>query len=59
MSGWLGRRTIFLISAPLGALGWLLIGVAQDHAMLIIGRIITSLAVLGALPSIGKEICKQ
>ena len=42
LSGWLGRRKIVIISAPLVSCGWLVIGLAQNKMMLYIGRIITS-----------------
>ena len=42
LSGWLGRRKIVIISAPLVSCGWIIIGLAQNKSMLYIGRIITS-----------------
>ena len=42
LSGWLGRRKIVLIASPLVALGWLVIGFAQNKIMLYLGRIVTS-----------------
>ena len=42
LSGWLGRRKIVIITAPLVACGWLVIGLAQNKIMLYIGRIVTS-----------------
>lgn len=42
LSGWLGRRKIVILSAPVVASGWLIIGLAQSKNMLYAGRIITS-----------------
>ena len=42
LSGWVGRRKIMIFSAPLVALGWLCIGIAQNKFMLYVGRIVTS-----------------
>ena len=42
LSGWLGRRKIVMIAAPLVGCGWLIIGFAQNKIMLYIGRVITS-----------------
>ena len=42
LSGWLGRRKIVIIAAPLVGIGWLIIGLAQSKIMLYAGRIITS-----------------
>ena len=42
LSGWLGRRKLMIIAAPIVACGWMVIGLAQDKNMLYIGRIMTS-----------------
>ena len=42
LSGWLGRRKIIMFTAPLIAIGWIVIGFAQNKIMLYLGRIITS-----------------
>ena len=42
LSGWLGRRKIVMIAAPLVGCGWLIIGFAQTKIMLYVGRVITS-----------------
>ena len=42
LSGWLGRRKIVILTAPLLVCGWLLIGFSQNKMMLYVGRIITS-----------------
>ena len=42
LSGWLGRRKIVIITAPLAACGWLMIGFAPNKFMIYTGRIITS-----------------
>ena len=56
LSGWLGRRKIILLSTPLVSLGWLLIGVAENQAMLMLGRAVMSSAVSIYLSSIGVYI---
>ena len=42
LSGWLGRKKIVIIAAPMVACGWLVIGLAQNKIMLYVGRIVTS-----------------
>ena len=42
LSCWLGRKKVFMITAPLVAVGWLVIGFAQNKVMLLyIGRILS------------------
>ena len=42
LAGTLGRRKTVILTAPLEATGWLLIGFAQNKLMLYFGRIISS-----------------
>ena len=42
LSGWLGRRKIILLTTPLVAIGWIIIGFANNKLMLYLGRIISS-----------------
>ena len=42
ISGWLGRKTTILSTAPLVACGWLIIALAQNKAMLFIGHFLMS-----------------
>ena len=42
LSGWLGRRKIILLTTPLVAIGWIIIGCANNKLMLYLGRIISS-----------------
>ena len=42
ISGWLGRKKIVIIAAPMVACGWLIIGLAQNKIMLYVGRIVTA-----------------
>lgn len=44
LSGWLGRRKVLILTSPFVALGWLIIGLAQNKAMIFIGRVLTSSA---------------
>ena len=44
LSGWLGRKKTFLITTPIVACGWMLIGLAQNKQMLYVGRLISSSA---------------
>ena len=44
LSGWLGRKKTFLITTPIVACGWVLIGLAQNKNMLYVGRLISSSA---------------
>ena len=37
LSGWIGRKKVFMILTPLGTCGWLLIGLAQNKQMLYFG----------------------
>ena len=41
-SGWLGRRKMVIIAAPLNACGWIIIALAKNKIMLYIGGIIIS-----------------
>ena len=41
LSCWLGRKKVVMITAPFVAVGWLVIGLAQDKNMLYIGRILS------------------
>merc|ERR1711962_1345989 len=45
LSSWLGRRKLILFSSPLVAIGWLIIGIAQNRAMIFIGRALASSAI--------------
>ena len=42
LSGWLGRRKMVVIAAPLAVCGWLIIAMAKNKIMIYIGGIITS-----------------
>ena len=42
LSGWLGRRKMVIIAAPLAVCGWLIIAMAKNKIMIYIGGIITS-----------------
>ena len=42
LSGWLGRRKIVMITAPLVACGWLIIGFSQNKMIIYIGRVINT-----------------
>ena len=40
LSGWLGRKRLLTITTPIGAIGWLLVGFAQNKFMLFFGYFI-------------------
>ena len=42
LSGWLGRRKMVIIAAPLVACGWLIIAMAENKIMLYSGGVIIS-----------------
>ena len=44
LSGWIGRRKLLMILSPVGACGWLLIGLAQNKLMLYFGMLINATA---------------
>ena len=50
-SGWLGRKKVFILSAPILISGWIMIGLAQNKILLYTGRIITSFAAGFPVPS--------
>ena len=54
LSGKYGRKTIILISAPMIAFGWLLIGLAQNKIMLFSGRFVVSAFALLWTSSVGQ-----
>ena len=56
LSGWLGRRKILVCASPFMTLGWLIIGIAQDKAMIFSGRILTASAVCLQLSSVNVYI---
>ena len=41
LSCWLGRKKVVMIAAPFVAVGWIVIGFAQNKKMLYIGRILS------------------
>ena len=51
ISSWLGRKKIFILSAPILISGWIMIGLAQNKILLYTGRIITSFAAGLPVPS--------
>ena len=51
ISSWLGRKKIFIISAPILISGWIMIGLAPNKILLYTGRIITSFAAGLPVPS--------
>ena len=54
MSGWLGRRKILLLSAPLVFLGWLITAAASNIVLLFCGRLISSFSAALHMSSVGK-----
>ena len=42
LSGWLGRKKIVIVAAPMVTCGWLIISLAQNKTMLYVGRIVTA-----------------
>ena len=57
LSGWLGRRKVLMILTPIGACGWLLIGLAQNKLMIYFGMFInaSALTALARLFSLQSE----
>ena len=56
LSSWLGRRKLILFASPLVAIGWFIIGMAQNRAMLFIGRALASSAIHSYSSSVGVYI---
>ena len=62
ISGWLGRKTTIIYTAPLVACGWLIIALAQNKAMLFIGNIMVSMSTAQAtnvMPYISGKLTKK
>ena len=53
---WLGRRKLILFTSPLVAVGWCIIGMAQNRAMLFVGRALASAAIHSYSSSVGVYI---
>ena len=52
LSGWIGRKKILMITAPVGACGWLIVGLAKNKFMLYIGTFISSCALTSQASSV-------
>ena len=52
ISGWTGRKTMFLVIPPLTSLGWIFIGLSSSTLTLFAGRLLTciSMALLNNIP---------
>ena len=56
LSGHLGRKRVILVTSPLVALGWLVIGLATNKTMLYIGRAMTAIFLRLHMSSVGVYI---